>query len=271
MSHEQALERAVKSVELARSYFDDVQFSAEDATRTDFAYLKTVVREVILAGATTVNLPDTVGYSMPGEVCSMVSRIIAEVPEVKQNNVTISVHCHDDLGSATANTLAGISGGARQVECTVNGIGERAGNTHFAEVVMALTTRSDYFGVGHTINLKEIGNTARLVSSVVEKPIPDTLSIVGEHVFAHGAGIHQHGVLTHPSVYEIMRPDSVGWNAEQFPLASQSGRRGLRQRLGVLGYEVSGGKLNSVYQAFLSVAATKVLVSDQDLHALMKN
>jgi 2-isopropylmalate synthase len=271
MSREQALDAGVQAVALARQYVDDVQFSAEDATRTDFEYLKSVVREVILAGARTVNLPDTVGYSMPGEAALIVSRIIAEVSEIKEYDVTISVHCHDDLGLATANTLAGIAAGARQIESTINGIGERAGNTHYAEVVMALETRFNYFGIGHTINLKEIGNTARLVASVIGKPIPDTLAIIGEHVFAHGAGIHQHGVLSHSSVYEIMSPESVGWNAEQFPLSSQSGRHGLQRRLHVLGYEVSGNRLDSIYQDFLLAAASKVLVTDDDLHNLIRD
>jgi 2-isopropylmalate synthase len=270
LSRDQALAKAVQSVELACSYCEDVQFSAEDATRTDFEYLKVVVREVILAGARTINLPDTVGYALPSEIESMVTQVITQVPEVAEYNVVISVHCHNDLGFATANTLAGIQAGARQVECTINGIGERAGNTHYAEVVMALQTRASHFGVEHSINLSEIGNTARLVSSIVKKPIPDTLPIVGEHVFAHGAGIHQHGVLSHSSVYEIMSPGSVGWQAEQFPLSSQSGRHGLQQRLSILGYAVSSNQLDSVYQDFLLIANTKVLVTNADLYSLIK-
>jgi 2-isopropylmalate synthase len=271
MSRSEALEKAVMAVLCARRYVDDVQFSAEDATRTDPSYLAEVVREVILAGARTVNLPDTVGYAMPTEIASMVRNIITTVKEVSEYGVTIAVHCHNDLGFATANTLMGIVAGARQVECTVNGIGERAGNTHYAEVVMALSARADYYAVGHAIDTKKIGDTARLVSSVINKPIPDTLPIVGEHVFAHGAGIHQHGAMANEQVYEIMSPADVGWNAERFPLSSQSGRHGLRARLQRLGYEVTDDKLHLYYQQFLVVASAKVLVTDADLHTLVRS
>lgn len=271
ISRDQALDKAVKAVQFARRYVDDVQFSAEDATRTGLDYLAEVVREVILAGARTVNLPDTVGCAMPSEIASMINHIITAVEEVREYGVTIAVHCHNDLGFATANTLAGIVAGARQVECTVNGIGERAGNTHYAEVVMALSTRADYFGVGHNVDAKKIGNMARLVSEVINKPVPDTLPIVGEHVFAHGAGIHQHGVCANRQVYEIMSPEDVGWEAERFPLSSQSGRHGLQARLERLGYEVNNDLLPCYYQQFIEVASTKVLVTDDDLHALVQS
>ena len=271
MSRSQALEQAARSVALARLYVDDVQFSAEDATRSDLDYVATVVREVILAGARTINLPDTVGYAMPDEIGYMVNHIIETVPEVREYGVTIAVHCHNDLGFATANTLAGIKAGARQVECTVNGIGERAGNTHYAEVAMALLTRFDYFGVSHAIDTKKIGEMARLTSAVTSKPIPGTLPIVGEHVFAHGAGIHQHGVLAHPSVYEIMSPESVGWEAQKFPLSSQSGRHGLQKRLQMLGYEVTTTELSQYYKKFLVIAVSKTLVSNADLKELMQS
>ena len=173
MSRTEAIDRAAKAVALAYSLVGDVQFSAEDATRSDIEYLKLMVREVILAGVRTINLPDTVGYAQPHEITNLVSRIIAEVPEVHEYGVVVSVHCHDDLGLATANSLAGIKAGARQVECTVNGIGERAGNTHYAEVVMALETHHKYFGVGHSIDTKKIGQTARIVSSIIGKPTPE--------------------------------------------------------------------------------------------------
>jgi 2-isopropylmalate synthase len=270
MSRAEAVDRAAAAVALAYSLVGEVQFSAEDATRSDIEYLKLMVREVILSGVRTINLPDTVGYAQPHEISNLVSRIIAEVPEVQEYGVVVSVHCHDDLGLATANSLAGIKAGARQVECTVNGIGERAGNTHYAEVVMALETHADYFGVGHGINTKKIGRTAKLVSGIISKPTPDTLSIVGEHVFAHGAGIHQHGMLQHPMMYQVMLPETVGWSAEQFPLSAQSGRHGLQKRLHLLGYEVSGNMLAVAYQHFIKVAVAKVLVTDDDLHLVMQ-
>jgi 2-isopropylmalate synthase len=269
MSRDQALDRAAQAVASARECCDDVQFSAEDATRSDFAFLKSMVREVILAGARTVNLPDTVGYALPHEIASMFARMLSEVPEVTEYGVTLAVHCHNDLGLATANTLAGIMAGARQVECTVSGIGERAGNTHYAEVVGALVTRATYFGLTHSIRMNEIGKTAKLLSEIIQKPIPDTLPLVGQNVFAHGAGIHQHGMQKHPDMYQIMSPESVGWDAEQFPLSAQSGRHGLQHRLALLGYPVSGNELRSVYERFIGIATQKVLVHDADLHQLM--
>jgi 2-isopropylmalate synthase len=271
MSRDEALERAATAVIYAQALVGDVQFSAEDATRSDIEYLKLMVREVVLAGARTVNLPDTVGYALPHEITNLVTRIMTEVPEVREYGVTVSVHCHDDLGLATANSLAGIKAGARQVECTVNGIGERAGNAHYAEVVMALETRADYFGVGHRLDTKKIGRTAKLVSEIIRKPTPDTLSIVGEHVFAHGAGIHQHGMLQHPMMYQVMLPETVGWEAEQFPLSAQSGRHGLQKRLAHLGYHVGDNELSVVYRTFMAVAVERVLVSDADLHHIMQN
>ena len=229
-----------------------------------------MVREVILAGVRTINLPDTVGYAMPHEIAHLVSRIMTEVPEVREYGVVVSVHCHDDLGLATANSLAGIKAGARQVECTVNGIGERAGNAHYAEVVMALETRAEYYGVGHRLDTRKIGQTAKLVSSIIGKPTPDTLAIVGEHVFAHGAGIHQHGMLQSPFMYQVMLPETVGWVAEQFPLSAQSGRHGLQKRLAHLGYDIRENELPLVYERFMSVAVERVLVSDADLHQIMQ-
>jgi 2-isopropylmalate synthase len=195
--------------------------------------------------------------------------MIAEVPEITEYDVVVSVHCHNDLGCATANTLAGIKAGARQFEGTSNGIGERAGNAHLAEIIMALSTRADVYGVEHTINTALLGDTARLVSEILNKPIPSNLPVVGESVFAHGSGIHQHGVLGNPLVYEIMSPESVGWDAERFPLSSQSGRHGLRQRLLRLGYEVSDNILSDIYQQFLQVAATQPLVHNEQLCQLM--
>jgi len=270
MSRTQALDAAVSAVECARSYVDDVQFSAEDATRSDFGYLASVVREVILAGARTVNLPDTVGYCMPQDIQQMIVRMHAEVPEIAEYGVVISVHCHDDLGCAVANTLAGISAGARQVECTINGIGERAGNTHYAPVAMALTTREDFFGMQHTLRTQKIGNTSRLVSEITSKKVSDNFPVVGMHAFAHASGIHAHGSLRHQETYQIMTPASVGWEGEQYPLSLQSGKTGLAQRLERVGYVVGENEMPSVYQAFLVRASEVSLLDDTDLHALMR-
>lgn len=270
MSRSEALDRAASSARYAQQVVGDVQFSAEDATRSDIEFLKLMVREVVLAGVRTVNLPDTVGYAQPHEIANLVTCIKTEVPEVREYGVVVSVHCHDDLGLATANSLAGIKAGARQVECTVNGIGERAGNAHYAEVVMGLETRADYFGVGHRLDTTKIGQTAKLVSGIIGKPTPDTLSIVGEHVFAHGAGIHQHGMLQHPAMYQVMSPKKVGWVAEQFPLSAQSGHHGLQKRLARLGYHFTENQLPVVYERFIVVAVGKVLVSDADLHQIMQ-
>ncbi len=270
MSRAQALDQAVAGVMKARQYVDDVQFSAEDASRSDFPYLKDVLREVILAGARTVNVPDTVGYAMPEEVGELVLRLINEVPEISEHGVVVSVHCHNDLGFATANSLAGVRAGARQVEGTTNGIGERAGNAHLAEVIMALRTRQDWYNVNYRIDTTKLGESARLLSEILNKPIPSNLPIVGESVFAHGAGIHQHGVICNPLVYEIMSPVSVGWDAERFPLSSQSGRHGLRQRLCALGYEINDAVLHDVYIKFLNIASQSTLVNDNQLHNLME-
>ncbi len=270
MSRAEALDRAARAIERSYALCGDVQFSAEDATRSDFSFLKLMVREVILAGARTINLPDTVGYALPHEISALFTRVLAEVPEVAEYGVTLAVHCHNDLGLATANTLAGIMAGARQVECTVSGIGERAGNTHYAEVVGALSVRGEHFGLSHSIRTSEIGRTAKLLSEIIQKPIPDTLPLVGQNVFAHGAGIHQHGMQKHPLMYQIMSPESVGWTAEQFPLSAQSGRHGLQHRLSLLGFVVAGNELSEIYQRFLHVANLKVLVSDNDLNQLME-
>lgn len=270
LSRDEVLERIVKSVTQARAYTDDVQFSAEDATRSDFAFLKLVVREAILSGARTINLPDTVGCAMPDDIKRMVRGMITEVPEMREYNVTLSVHCHDDLGCAVANTLAGVEAGARQVECTVNGIGERAGNTHYAPVAMALTTRSDFFGVGHDLATKEIGPTATMVSEITQKKIADNFPVVGQCAFAHASGIHADGAIKHSGAYQIMTPESVGWKGEPYPLSSQSGKAGLLHRLERLGYVVSDNQTPEIYARFQVVAATVPLVEDKDLHVLMQ-
>jgi len=261
---------AISAIKKAREYVDDVEFSPEDSTRTGYEFLARIVTAAIEAGATTVNVPDTVGYAVGSEYGSLIARLITDVPLITERGVIISVHCHNDLGQATANTLSGLENGARQVECTVNGIGERAGNTHFAEVVMALKTRKDHFGLEVSIDTTQIGPTARLVSAIVKKPIPDTLPIVGQNVFAHSSGIHQDGVHKNPETYEIMSAGSVGWKGESFPLTSQSGRHGLKKRLMELGYALGPEKLSAVYTRFSEFAATKRLIHNADLHMIMQ-
>ena len=270
MTPDEVVAVAVKAVQKARTYVDDVEFSPEDASRTGFDFLKRIVTETIEAGARTINIPDTVGYAVPEEFGNMIARLIKEVPSIQKNNVTVSVHCHNDLGMATANALAGVKAGARQIECTINGIGERAGNTHFAEVAMALITRHDYFGLDVDIDTTKIGPTARFLSSVIGKPISDTLPIVGENVFAHSAGVHQDGMSKSRKTYEIMTPESVGWKGELFPLSSQSGRKGLEKRLADIGYTADRELLNTVYERFVALADTKKLVYNADLYMLMQ-
>ncbi|MBU0723009.1 2-isopropylmalate synthase [Patescibacteria group bacterium] len=271
MSEEQVISVAVNAIRKARSYVDDVEFSPEDASRTGFDFLKRIVKATIEAGANTINIPDTVGYAVPKEFGDMIARLNQEVYFLHKHNATLSVHCHNDLGMATANTLAGIKNGARQAHCTINGIGERAGNTHFAEVVMALKTRRDYFGVNINIDTAKIGPTARFLSSVIGKSISDTLPIVGENVFAHSAGVHQDGMNKSRKTYEIMSPELVGWKGELFPLSSQSGRQGLKKRLADIGYTaVDQTLLNTVYAQFIALANTKKLVYNADLHMLMQ-
>jgi len=261
---------AVAAVRKAREFVDDVEFSPEDASRTGFEFLKRIVHAAIVAGASTINIPDTVGYAIGAEFGTVIRRLIQEVPIITEKGITISVHCHNDLGMATANALAGLENGARQVECTINGIGERAGNTHFAEVVMALKTRYDYYGLDVGIDTTQIGPTARLLCAIIGKPIPDTLPVVGENVFAHGSGIHQHGVGKDRATYEIMDAESVGWKGELFPLSSQSGRSGLGARLQDIGYSVDSDLLGVVYERFVQLAQSKALVYNADLHMLMQ-
>ncbi len=261
---------AVRAIEHARHYVDDVEFSPEDASRTGFDFLKQIVREAIIAGATTINIPDTVGYSVGDEFGNTIRRLIKEVPIITERGVIVSVHCHNDLDMAAANALAGLANGARQVECTINGIGERAGNTHIAPVAMALKRRQDHYGLKVDIDTTQIGPTAHLLSQIIGKPIPDTLPTVGENVFAHSSGIHQDGISKSKGTYEIMRPEDVGWVGETFPLSSQSGRSGLFERLVALGYNPNANKLQAIYERFVTLAKDKPKVHNQDLHMLMQ-
>jgi 2-isopropylmalate synthase len=267
-SPEEIIEMAVAAVRLARNLSDDVEFSAEDAMRTEFDYLCRVVEAAIAAGATTINIPDTVGYAIPVEMEERIRGLLERVPNI--DRAVLSVHCHNDLGLATANSLAAVRAGAGQVECTVNGIGERAGNAALEEIVMALKVRADLFDADTGINTREITKTSRMVSSVTGFVVQPNKAVVGANAFAHEAGIHQHGVLRDRQTYEIMRPEDVGLSESVLTLGRRSGRHGLRQRLRELGYEVSEEQLEHIYQRFLAVAERKKQVYDEDLHLIMR-
>ncbi len=249
-TREQVLEEAVKAVELARSYVDDVEFSAEDATRTDPDYLEQVSLACIDAGATTINLPDTVGYSIPSEHGALIGRMV----KAFQGRAIVSVHCHDDLGLAVANSLAAVQAGARQVECTINGIGERAGNCSLEEIVMAMKVRHDVLPYETAVNARELYPASRLLSELITFGPQPNKAIVGENAFAHEAGIHQDGYLKERTTYEIMTPDEVGVPASRLVLGKHSGRHALNQRCVDLGYRLSKEDLNLVYERFIAVA-----------------
>ncbi len=262
LSREQALAQVGAMVRLARTYVEDVEFSAEDATRTDLDYLCAMSRVAIEAGATTINLPDTTGYATPDEYRAMYEKVRACVP---MDGITLSTHCHDDLGLAVANTLAGIEGGARQVECTINGIGERAGNAALEEIAAALKVRADRYKVGSGLVLEKLYPTSILLGETISfKPAPNK-AIVGENAFAHEAGIHQHGMLANPLTYEIMTPGSVGQPANKLVLGKHSGRAALRSRLKDLGVVLEAADLDAVYAGFTALADRKKNIYDQDL------
>jgi len=264
------IKMAVDAIRYAQQLgIEDIEFSPEDASRTGFDFLAHLVSAAIDAGAKTINIPDTVGYAVGTEFPNTIIKLMRVLGN-KQNDVVISVHCHNDLGLATANTLAGLAAGARQAHCTVNGIGERAGNTHYAEVVMALETRSDYYRLATRINTREIGPTARLLASILGKPIPDTKPIIGSNVFAHSAGIHQDGIIKDRATYEIMTPEKIGWQGQSLPLTGQSGRHGVRQRLLEIGHTLDDDVFECMFTAFKELAATKSLIHNDDLHLLVQ-
>ncbi|MCQ3931959.1 MAG: 2-isopropylmalate synthase [Chloroflexi bacterium] len=270
MTQAQALDTVREMVTLARSLCDDVEFSPMDAGRTDPAFLVQILAIAVECGATTLNIPDTVGYVTPDEYGELIANLIAETPGAGPGSGVIwSVHCHNDLGLATANSLAGVMGGARQVEVTVNGIGERAGNTSLEEVVMALATRPQFYGLRTNIDTTQITRSSRLVSNYTGMPVQPNKAIVGANAFAHEAGIHQDGVLKEKSTYEIMTPQSVGLHASSLVLGKHSGRHALKVRLKELGYEVEGDALNQIFARFKAVADAKKNVTDADLEALM--
>lgn len=265
---EAVIRRAVRAIEHALTYTDDVEFSTEDAGRTDRGYLCEVVQAAAAAGATTINIPDTTGYCAPSEYASLLESVVDCLPD--PDAVTLSTHCHDDLGLATANTLAGIRAGARQVECTINGIGERAGNAALEEIVMSLTVRNDQFDVAPDINTEHLTPTSHLVSAATGFPVQPNKAIVGGNAFSHEAGIHQHGVLKERTTYEIMSAADVGQDAEQIRLGRHSGRHGLFRRLESLGYDVPDDERAEVYDRFSDLADRKKEVFDEDLERLME-
>jgi 2-isopropylmalate synthase len=267
MDPEQVLEQAIKSVKLAASYTDNVEFSAEDGSRSDRDFLCRVFEAVIDAGATTVNLPDTVGYAIPEEFAQLVTYVMNNTPNISR--AVLSVHCHNDLGLATSNTLAAIKAGARQVEVTVNGIGERAGNTSLEEVVMSLHTRPNYFPQTTTIDTRRIYPTSRLVSMITGIIVQPNRAIVGANAFAHEAGIHQDGVLKNPMTYEIMNPETIGLNKNNLVLGKHSGRHALNDHIQKLGYNLTKDELDRVFEKFKRLADKKKSIQDEDIEALI--
>ena len=267
MAKEEIIKSAVGAVTMARELCDDVEFSPEDASRTEHSYLAEVVSAAIEAGATTVNIPDTVGYTVPAEFDRLFRYLIEHVGGI--NDITLSVHCHDDLGMAVANSLAAVHAGARQVECTINGIGERAGNCSLEEIVMALKTRSEFFGLHTDIETTRLYPTSRLVSSVTGMHVPRNKAIVGENAFAHEAGIHQHGMLQHSSTYEIMRPQDVGISRSSLVLGKHSGRHAFRDRVRELGFELDEFEINRAFQEFKKLADKKKDLYDGDIEAII--
>lgn len=267
MAKEQIIHTAVEGVKFARSLCADVEFSPEDASRTELEFLAQVVEAVIAAGATTINVPDTVGYTVPEEFFELFSYLKRNVRGI--DNVTLSVHCHNDLGMAVANSLAAVRAGARQIECTVNGIGERAGNCSLEEVAMAIKTRESVFNVQTGIHTTRLYPTSRLVSQITGMPIPRNKAIIGENAFAHESGIHQHGMLKHHSTYEIMRPQDVGLSRTNLVLGKHSGRHAFRERVKELGFEVDDAELNRLFDEFKALADKKKELFDGDIEALV--
>nr|MDA3927765.1 2-isopropylmalate synthase [Prolixibacteraceae bacterium] len=266
-NEDEILERAVAAVKYAKKYVEDVEFYAEDAGRSENVYLAKVVEAVIKAGATVVNIPDTTGYTMPHEFGEKIKFLMENVKGV--HKAIISTHCHNDLGMATANSVAGILNGARQVEVTINGIGERAGNTSLEEVVMAFKSREKELNITTGINTKQIYKTSRLVSSLMNMPVQPNKAIVGRNAFAHSSGIHQDGVLKNRENYEIINPTDVGINESSIVLTARSGRAALKHHINNLGVELSKEKLNEVYEEFLKLADKKKDIKEDDLLMLV--
>jgi 2-isopropylmalate synthase len=267
VSREEALRRSVAMVHYAKSFVEDVEFSPMDATRSDLTYLCEVIEAVIEAGALTVNIPDTVGYSIPSEFGALIKSIRGKVKNI--DKAIISVHCHNDLGLSTANSLAAVMNGAGQIECTINGIGERAGNCSMEEVVMALRTRHDLYDADTNINTEEIMRSSRLVTKITGISVQPNKAIVGANAFAHESGIHQDGLLKEKSTYEIIKPESIGLHSAKLVLGKHSGRHAFKTRLKELGYEITDEELNSAFERFKRLADQKKEIFDEDIEVLV--
>ena len=269
IDRQEALDLTAQSIQLALKHVDDVEFSPEDATRSDRDFLVEMVRVAVEAGATTINMPDTVGYSTPEEYGQMFREVRERVPAVDEKGIILSSHCHDDLGLAVANSLAAISAGARQVECTINGIGERAGNAALEEIAAALYVRGDRYGVTTSIKLENLYATSQVLGQIITfKPSPNK-AIVGDNAFAHESGIHQHGMLANPLCYEIMTPTLVGVARTHLVLGKHSGRAALRHRLEQLGFTLTREELQQTYYRFVALADRKKNIYDQDLIGIL--
>ncbi|MBM3835055.1 MAG: 2-isopropylmalate synthase [Verrucomicrobia bacterium] len=270
-ARDEIIRLAVEGVKRAKSYVDNVEFSPEDGSRTEPDFLIQVCKAAIAAGATTINVPDTVGWAVPEQYAALIGRLYEEVREFQSGQAVISVHCHNDLGLAVANSLAAVRAGARQVECTVNGIGERAGNAALEEIVMALKTRGDFFsGLDCGVNTREIVKSSRLVSRMSGLLVQRSKAIVGENAFAHASGIHQDGILKKRETYEIMDPQEVGWGQTDLPLTKHSGRAAVIARLKHLGFKMTESDVNAIFARFKEVGDKKKFVYDDDLTALVE-
>jgi len=270
-AQDEIMRLGVEGVKRARSYVDNVEFSPEDASRTEPEFLAQMCKAAIAAGATTINIPDTVGWAVPDEFGQLIRNLYEAVPEFQSGKAVISVHCHNDLGLAVANSLSAIRNGARQVECTVNGIGERAGNAAMEEIVMTLKTRRDFFGkFDCNVNTREIVKSSRLVSRMSSLVVQRSKAIVGENAFAHSSGIHQDGILKKRETYEIMDPEEVGWGLTELPLTKHSGRAAVAARLKHLGFKMSDAEVQAIFARFKEIGDKKKFVYDDDLVALVE-
>ena len=265
---EAGLQMCIDAVQYAKKYCENVEYSTEDASRTDFDYLCRVIEAAIKAGATVINVPDTVGYAIPDEYGETVRKLRERVPAL--DKVVLSVHCHNDLGLAVSNSLAAIRNGADQVECTINGVGERAGNASLEEIVMALKTRHAFFNAHTDVRTEEIYRTSRMVSRLMNIPVQPNKAIVGSNAFAHSSGVHQDGILKDRSTYEIMRPEDVGIRKHELVLTARSGRAALRHKLGEIGYELDKDKFERVYNRFINVADRKKEITSDDLISIVE-
>jgi 2-isopropylmalate synthase len=265
---EEIIEMAIKAVSFGRKYCDDIEFSPMDASRTEKDFLVEVLKEVVTAGATTLNIPDTVGYAIPGEFAELIAHLKSNVPNI--DKAILSVHCHNDLGLAVANSLAAVQAGARQVECTINGIGERAGNAAMEEIVMALRTRKDFFGIDTNIDTTHIQACSRLVSSLTGFFVQRNKAIVGKNAFAHESGIHQHGFLKRKDTFEIMNPKDIGADESELVMGKHSGRNALQHKISELGFDLTQEELDEVFKEFKILADEKKEIFEEDIIALVQ-